>query len=82
MGFVVPLLYSYLLDPRYAKSGGILDASVDLTCMVCRQLPWESYFQLLRLYLSQLPRRIENQRIIIKLVRYIIIVSVIIMVTL
>ncbi|XP_025097744.1 small subunit processome component 20 homolog [Pomacea canaliculata] len=68
MGFVVPLLYSYLLDPRYAKSGGILDASVDLTCMVCRQLPWESYFQLLRLYLSQLPRRIENQRIIIKVI--------------
>ncbi|KAK7480717.1 hypothetical protein BaRGS_00028085, partial [Batillaria attramentaria] len=68
MGFFVPLLYSYLLDQRYAKSGGLLDASVDLTCMICRQLPWENYYQLLRLYLSHLPRHLETQRTIIKVI--------------
>ena len=66
MGLFVPLLYAYILDKRYAKSGKVLDAAVDLTCMICRQLPWESYYQLLRLYLSHLPRHLDMQKIIVK----------------
>ncbi|KAL8599182.1 hypothetical protein ACOMHN_007898 [Nucella lapillus] len=68
MGIFLPLLYAYVLDKSYAKSGKVLDAAVDLTCMVCRQLPWASYYQVLRLYLSHLPRHLDNQRIIIRVI--------------
>ncbi|XP_076467049.1 small subunit processome component 20 homolog [Babylonia areolata] len=68
MGFVLPLLYAYTLDRQYAKSGKVLDAAVDLMCMMCRQLPWEYYYQLLRLYLSHLPRHLDNQRVIIRVI--------------
>ncbi|KAK7107774.1 small subunit processome component 20 homolog [Littorina saxatilis] len=68
MGFFVPILYGYIFDKRLAKSGKILDATVDLTCMICRQLPWENYYMLLRLYLSHLPRHLDMQRIIVKVI--------------
>ena len=67
MGFITPLLYAYILDhKKYGKSGKLMDAVADLTCMMCRQLPWEYYFQVLRLYLSHLPRHMDLQRTLVR----------------
>ncbi|XP_005089362.1 small subunit processome component 20 homolog isoform X2 [Aplysia californica] len=68
MTYFIPLVYAFITDPSYAKHASVQDAAVDLLGAICKQLPWQHYQRLLQFYLRLLPKRLETQRQIVRII--------------
>lgn len=68
MSYFIPLVYAFITDPSYSSHANLQDAAIDLLGAICKQLPWQHYIQLLRFYLYLLPKKIELQRQLVRVI--------------
>ncbi|XP_067674264.1 small subunit processome component 20 homolog [Haliotis asinina] len=66
--YFLPLTSMVILDPAYLKIQGLKEAAIDLIAVLCKLLPWPQYLQQLRFYLSLLPKKVENQKLLVRVV--------------
>ncbi|XP_046556646.1 LOW QUALITY PROTEIN: small subunit processome component 20 homolog [Haliotis rubra] len=66
--YFLPLSSLVILDPAYLKIQGLKEAAIDLIAVLCKLLPWPQYLQQLRFYLSLLPKKVENQKLLVRVV--------------
>ncbi|XP_071112967.1 small subunit processome component 20 homolog [Haliotis cracherodii] len=66
--YFLPLTSMVVLDPAYLKIQGLKEAAIDLIAVLCKLLPWPQYLQQLRFYLSLLPKKLENQKLLVRVV--------------
>ncbi|XP_059169859.1 small subunit processome component 20 homolog [Physella acuta] len=67
MSYFIPLVHAFVLDNSYSKYANVQDAAIDLLGAICKQLPWPYYLQLLRFFLKLLPKKVELQRQIVRI---------------
>ncbi|XP_023930047.1 small subunit processome component 20 homolog [Lingula anatina] len=68
LSYMLPIATSFLTDKTYEKAQHLIEAAVDLVGAICRQLPWEHYLRILKYYLGQLPKSLENQKLMVRIV--------------
>lgn len=62
----LPIVSSFLMDDTYKKHSNVLDAAVECIGTICRLLPWKSYLNQLKYYLSLLSKKIEKQKLLVR----------------
>lgn len=60
------MITAYLRDETYHKEATIMDAVVDTISSMARCLPWYHYLNMLKYYLTQLPRSLDNQKLMVR----------------
>ncbi|XP_064627386.1 small subunit processome component 20 homolog [Lineus longissimus] len=68
LSYVMPMASVYITCPEYAKQHNLVDTAIEAIGCICKLLPWSKYLQLLKSYLYLLPKSIENQKTMVKLV--------------
>ncbi|XP_053397711.1 small subunit processome component 20 homolog [Mercenaria mercenaria] len=64
----LPMVSSFLIDDLYKKHTTVLDAAVDAIGTICKLLPWKSYLNQLRHYLTLLSRKLEKQKLLVRVI--------------
>ncbi|KAL4233743.1 hypothetical protein ACF0H5_008423 [Mactra antiquata] len=64
----LPMVSSFLVDESYKKHTAVLDAAVECIGTICRRLSWKSYLSQLKYYLSLLPKKVERQKLLVRVV--------------
>ena len=67
VNYVLPIVTSMLRDQTFIKNSDRVDVAVETLGTVCRQLPWPRYLIVLRYYLGEILKSIENQKLAVKI---------------
>jgi len=67
VNYVLPIVTSMLRDQTFIKNSDRIDVAVETLGTICRQLPWPRYLIVLRYYLGETLKSIENQKLIVKI---------------
>ncbi|XP_041354948.1 small subunit processome component 20 homolog [Gigantopelta aegis] len=68
MSYFWPIATTFILDPIYAKLSVLHDAAVPLIGVLCRLLPWQLYSSHLKFFLGLLPKRLESQKLLVRVI--------------
>ncbi|XP_074650347.1 small subunit processome component 20 homolog [Tubulanus polymorphus] len=66
LAYLMPMASAYLQDRTYAATSHLIDAAIEMVAAICKRLPWKQYNQILRHFLAQLPKSLENQKMIVR----------------
>ena len=66
VNYVLPIVTSMLRDQTFIKNSDRVDVAIETLGTVCRQLPWPRYLIVLRYYLGEILKSIENQKLTVK----------------
>jgi len=67
VNYVLPIVTSMLHDQNFIKNSDRVDVAVETLGVVCCQLPWPRYLIVLRYYLGETLKSVENQKLIVKI---------------
>ena len=67
VNYILPIVTSMLRDQTFIKNSDRVDVAVETLGTVCRQLPWPRYLIVLRYYLGETLKSIENQKLVVKI---------------
>ena len=67
VNYILPIVTSMLRDQTFIKDSDRVDVAVQTLGTICRQLPWPRYLIILRYYLGETLKSIENQKLIVKI---------------
>lgn len=67
VNYILPIITSMLRDPTFVKNSDRVDVAVETLGTVCRRLPWPRYLIVLRHYLGETLKSIENQKLVVKI---------------
>ena len=67
VNYILPIVTSMLRDQTFIKNSDRVDVAVETLGTICHQLPWPRYLIVLRYYLGETLKSIENQKLIVKI---------------
>jgi len=67
VNYVLPIVTSMLRDQTFIKNSDRVDVAVETLGTVCHRLPWPRYLIVLRYYLGETLKSIENQKLVVKI---------------
>ena len=67
VNYVLPIVTSMLRDQTFVKNSDRVDVAIETLGTVCRHLPWPRYLIVLRYYLGEILKSIENQKLTVKI---------------
>ncbi|KAJ8314703.1 hypothetical protein KUTeg_006853 [Tegillarca granosa] len=68
MSYFLPLTSSFINDETYSKQHDLQDAAIETLGYLCRRLPWNQYLHQLKHYLYLLPKRLQSQKLIVRVI--------------
>jgi hypothetical protein len=66
VNYILPVVTSLLRDPTYIKNSDRVDVAVETLGAIVRHLPWPRYLIVLRYYLGETLKALDNQKISVK----------------
>lgn len=66
--FFLPMVSSFISDDTYKKHAPVQDAAVEAIGVICRLLPWKLYLNQLKHYLKLLPKKLDKQKLLVRVV--------------
>ncbi|KAK3096539.1 hypothetical protein FSP39_001125 [Pinctada imbricata] len=68
VSYFLPITSSFLVDDAYKKAQGLQDSAIETIGKICLHLPWPLYIHQLKYYLQLLPKRLDKQKLLVRVV--------------
>jgi len=68
VNYILPIVTTLLRDETFTKNSDRVDVAVETLGTICKYLAWPRYLIILRYYLTETLKAIENQKLSVKYV--------------
>lgn len=66
VNYILPMITSLLREPAFIKISDNADVAVETLGIIVRRLPWSRYLIVLRYYLGETLKGLDNQKLSVK----------------